>query len=392
VAVWESGDKGRRSGDAPPLYNYREEIVNTKFNMTRRTVAGLLAGAGFASLAPMALAEGLSGGNIEWIVPFSPGGGSGTIAQFEAPILTKYLPGNPTITLTYEPGGGSIKGSNLFAMRAKPDGRQWLITSASTQFPFLLGDPRVKYDYHDWQIISVAPTGGIVYIRPELGVSTPDAVAQLKGAKLNYGSQGASSLDLVPLLGFRLLGLDVQQVFGFKSRADARLAFERGELNIDYQTTSAYIQTVKPLVEEKLAVPIFTWGVLDTQGHLIRDPNYPELPHFGEVYEMLHGTPPSGPEFEAYMAFFTAGFPGQKMIVVPKDTPADIVETLKKAFADMKNDPDYIANRAAIIGDYEQVEGEAAQALYRASSTISDAHRKTVVDMLASEYGVKLGE
>jgi hypothetical protein len=49
---------------------------------------------------------------------------------------------------------------------------------------------------------------------------------------------------------FRLLGFDVQYVFGFQGRGDGRLAFERGETNIDYQTSSAYIRNVVPLVEE----------------------------------------------------------------------------------------------------------------------------------------------
>lgn len=358
------------------------------FSLTRRGVLALSAAAVLA--APMAGAAEFSGGKIDWLVPFSPGGGSGTIAQFEAPILTKYLPGNPVITLTYEPGGGSIKGANLFAMRAKPTGRDWLITSASTQFPYLLQDPRVRYDYKDWRVISAAPTGGIVFVRPEFGLTSPDDIKKLEGVKLSYGSQGATSLDLVPLLGFRLLGLDVNHVFGFKARADARLAFERGEITIDYQTTSAYIQNVQPLVDAGEAVPIFTWGILDEDGVLARDPNYPDLPHFGEVYEMLHGTPPSGPEFDAYMAFFTAGFPAQKMVFVPKDTPDAVVDVLVAGFNAMNDDPDYQAQRADVLGNYTQVNGKAAEKLFQMGSTISEDHRAAVVALLEQDYGVKL--
>ncbi|MBE3636743.1 Bug family tripartite tricarboxylate transporter substrate binding protein [Mangrovicoccus algicola] len=360
--------------------------------ISRRGALGLAAMAPLVLMAGPGAADDFSGGKIDWLVPFSPGGGSGTIAQFEAPILTKYLPGNPVISLTYEPGGGSIKGANLFALRAKPTGREWLITSASTQFPYLLQDPRVKYEYQDWRIVSAAPTGGIVFVRPESGVTGPGDIAKLEGSKLTYGSQGATSLDLVPLLGFRLLGLDVQHVFGFKARADARLAFERGEITIDYQTTSAYIQNVQPLVDAGEAVPIFTWGMMDGEGNLVRDPNYPDLPHFGEVYEMLHGEPPAGPEFDAYMAFFTAGFPAQKMIFVPRDTPDEVVDTLVAGFEAMKDDPDYQANRADVLGNYDQVNGRAAEALFRKGTTISEEHRKAVVSLLAEEYGVRLGE
>ena len=37
---------------------------------------------------------------------------------------------------------------------------------------------------------------------------------------------------------------------GFKGRGDARIAFERGETNLDYQTTPAYNATVVPLIKE----------------------------------------------------------------------------------------------------------------------------------------------
>ena len=71
-----------------------------------------------------------------------------------------------------------------------------------------------------------------------------------------YGSQGATTLDLVPLLAFKMLGLQVDPVFGVEGRGDGRLMFERGEANIDYQTSSAYIRSVQPMVDAGMAVPM----------------------------------------------------------------------------------------------------------------------------------------
>ena len=132
--------------------------------------------------------------------------------------------------------------------------------------------------------------------------------------------------------------------------------------------------------------------MLNEAGELVRDPTFPDLPHFGEAYEMLTGNPPTGPEYDAYFAFFTAGFPAQKMVVVPKDTPADIVAAYEKAFEDMKADPDYQASAEAVLGDYEQVTGALADALYQRGTTIADDVRQTVVNVLSTDYGVKLGE
>jgi len=361
--------------------------------ITRRAALGLAAGAAVLGLSGPASAQAsFDGQTIEWIIPFSPGGGSDTWARFNAPFFSKYLPGNPVVVVINEPGGGSTKGANLFAARAKPDGLTILGTSGSTQFPYLLGDPRVRYEYKDWRIAMASPTGGVVYASPSTGVASAADIAKLKDQKLVYASQGATSLDLVPLLGFKMMGLDVQHVFGFKGRGDGRLAFERGEVNVDYQTSSAYIKNVQPLVDEGKAVPLFSWGALDEDGNLVRDPTFPDLPHFGEAYEMVTGQKPSGPDYDAYFAFFTAGFPAQKMVFLPKGTPDDIVAAYQEAVVKMKQDPEYLAAKEPVLGTYEQVTGKGAAALFEKGTTISPELRKQVVDMLAADYGVKVGE
>lgn len=367
--------------------------MKNNYTITRRVALGLAAGAFALGLAGPAAAEAdFSGKTIEWIIPFSAGGGSDTWARFNAPLLSKYLPGNPVVVVVNEPGGGSTKGTNLFAARAKPDGLMILGTSGSTQFPYLLGDPRVRYDYKDWKVAMAGPTGGVVYTTPALGLTGPEDIALLKDKELIYASQGATSLDLVPLLGFRLMGFNVQHVFGFKGRGDGRLSFERGEVNIDYQTSSAYIKSVQPLADAGQAVPLFSWGVLNEAGEVVRDPTFPDLPSFVEAYETLTGAPPSGPEYDAYFAFFTAGFPAQKMVFLPNETPDDIVNAYQKAFEDMKADPDYQANAEAVLGTYQQVTGPLAQALFEKGTTISPELRQQVAAMLGAEYGVKLGE
>lgn len=367
--------------------------MNNQFGLPRRAALSLVVGAASLAIALPASAQvDFAGETVEWIIPFSPGGGSDTWARFNAPYLSKYLPGNPTVVVINEPGGGSTKGANLFAARARPDGLTILGTSGSTQFPYLLGDPRVRFEYKDWEIAMASPTGGVVYTTPSLGLTSAEDIGMLKDQPLVYASQGATSLDLVPLLGFQLMDLDVKHVFGFKGRGDGRLAFERGETNIDYQTSSAYLKNVVPLVEAGQAVPLFSWGALDEDGNLVRDPTFPDLPHFGEAYEMLTGEQPSGDAYDAYFAFFTAGFPAQKMVFLPEETPDDIVAAYQDAVTQMKEDPDYQAGKEAVLGTYEQVTGKAALALFEKGTTITPELRQQVVDMLAADYNVKLGE
>src|SRR6056300_1576741 len=154
----------------------------------------------------------------------------------------------------------------------------------------------------------------------------------LKDTDFIYGNQGATRLDLVPTLAWEMLGLNVESVMGIKGRGDGRLMFERGEANIDYQTSSAYISKVQPLVESGKAVPMMTWGALDEDGNIVRDPTFPDVPSFKEVLTRKLGKEPSGPGWDAWKSFFVSGFAAQKMVFLPKGASADSKETYQNAF------------------------------------------------------------
>jgi len=331
-----------------------------------------------------------AGKTIEWIIPFKEGGGGDTWARFNAPFLSKYLPGNPTVVITNILGGGSIKGANLFAERVKPDGLKLLGTSGSTQMPYLLDDPRVRYNYADYKPVMAYPNGGVVYVSPELGITSAREIKKIKVVPMVYASQGPTSLDLVPNISFDLLGLDVKTVFGFRGRGAGRLAVERGEVKIDYQTSSAYLKNVMPMVKSGEAVPLWSWGTLDEEGQLIRDTSLSDLPHFGEVYEMMNDKKGEGIEFDSWFAAMAAGFGGMKLLLVPNDTPNQIVALYKKAFTDMKQDPDYIAKKEKAIGLYTQEVGRKAYKIFDIATNIAATEKEWCKQFLRKKYNLNI--
>ncbi|MGC1261801.1 MAG: tricarboxylate transporter, partial [Jannaschia helgolandensis] len=129
---------------------------------TRRVAVGLVAAAA-ATFSLQAQAEShamdMTGKTVEWIIPFSETGGSAKWANFYAPLLSEALPGQPTVVVKFMPGAGSTKGANFFQDQKFEDGTTIFGSSGSTQFPFLLGDPRVKYDYADWNVVLASGTG-----------------------------------------------------------------------------------------------------------------------------------------------------------------------------------------------------------------------------------------
>ena len=138
---------------------------------TRRVAFGIVASAATAVFSAHAFAEGfnLEGETVEFVIPFSESGGSARWANFYAPLLSEALPGNPTVVVRYRPGAGSTKGANWFQEQDTADGTLIFGSSGSTQFPYLLNDPRVRYEYADWQVVLASGVGGVTYLPPDIG-------------------------------------------------------------------------------------------------------------------------------------------------------------------------------------------------------------------------------
>ncbi|MEE9550549.1 MAG: tripartite tricarboxylate transporter substrate-binding protein [Candidatus Binatia bacterium] len=334
-------------------------------------------------------AVSFAGKTVVLSIAFGVGGGSDRWARTYAPYLSKFLPGNPTVMVRNIPGGGGITGVNRFVARAKTNGKDILGTSGSNQIPYLLGDRRVKYEYKDLQIILASPVGGFAYISPKTGVKK---LADLKsfGGKLFFASQGATSLDLVPLLAFETLGLKVKPIFGYKGRGPGRVAFEQGEVNIDYQTTPAYLKAVRPLAKEGKAFLLFSWGQFDSKGNLVRDPVEPNLPHFTEAYEIIHGKKPSGPAYDAWKAFFVAGFAVQKPMWLPKGTPPAILKTYRDAARKIMQDPRFQKDLKKKLGGYPQYVGKEAQQAFDHALNVPPDSMRWLKKWLKERFKVQL--
>lgn len=332
----------------------------------------------------------LAGKTVEWVIPFSESGGSAKWSHFYAPLLSEALPGKPTVVVKFMPGAGSTKGANWFQNQKYKDGTTIFGSSGSTQFPYLLGDPRVKYEYNDWNVVMASGTGGVAYLPPDLAKKFDGDTDDLKDIHFIYGSQGATRLDLVPLLAWEMLGLKVEPVFGIKGRGDGRLMFERGEANIDYQTSSSYLKGVAPLVKEGKAVPMMSWGSLDADGNIVRDPTFPDMPTFKEVCDATAGCETKGEQWEAWKAFFISGFPAQKMVFLPKGAPVDAIATYTKAFQAVHARPDFAEISAVRLGKYPQMTGDMAAATLKKGTNVPAEAKAFVVNWLKERFNVTL--
>lgn len=330
-----------------------------------------------------------AGETIEMMIPLAEGGGTDTWARFVATELTHEVPGRPGLAPVNDDGGEGILGTNHFMSSARTDGTEVLVSTASTVVPYLLDMPAVRYDFAQLRPILANGTGAVVYARTGAGVK---GVADLvdRDRPLVFGGIAATSLDLTTLLAFDLLSADVESTFGFEGRGPVNLALQRGEVDIDYQTTSSYGPAVEPLVEDGTAVPLFSLGQVDESGEIVRDPNFPDLPTVVEVYEQLHGEQPDPEALETYRAILALTYTYQKALWVPEDTPDEALELLRSTAEEMGADPAFEEAAAEVLGGYPiDASPDLAERIGEAYR-VDDSVREDVLDLLESDHDITI--
>lgn len=321
-----------------------------RYSVVVSIIAFLLA---LAAAAPPAEAQNYyAGRTVTMIVPFGPGGGADTWARFLAPRFAKELGPNVTVGVMNIPGGGGVLGTVEFMQRRRPDGLTLFVGSVSwftlygTRHPTVLQLIRLA----DHAPILGSGFGSVVFGRPD-AVSSPKDLLNPK-KPLVFGGLSPDAVDLLPLIVFDMLGADVKVIMGYDGRGPARIAFERGEINVNLQTAFAYRANVVPLVEQRLAVPLFATGAVDDEGRMLRDPAFPDILSPHEVYRELRGKEPSGTAWEVYRALLGVISKVDKALIVHGKAPPQAVHELQEAGRRLAANQAFRAEAAKLAGPY----------------------------------------
>lgn len=330
-----------------------------------------------------------SGETVEMMIPLAEGGGTDTWARFVATELTHEVPGSPGLAPVNDDGGEGILGTNHFMSSARTDGTEVLVSTASTVVPYLLDMPAVRYDFAELRPILANGTGAVVYARTGAGIQGVEDLLD-RDKPLVFGGIAATSLDLTTLLAFDLLSADVESTFGFEGRGPVNLALQRGEVDIDYQTSASYGPAVEPLVEDGTAVPLFSLGQVDESGEIVRDPNFPDLPTVVEVYEELYGEQPDADALDTYRAILALTYTYQKALWVPEDTPDEALELLRSTAEEMGADPAFEKAAAEVLGGYPiDASPDLAERIGEAYR-VDDSVRQDVLELLETDYDITI--
>jgi len=353
--------------------------------MLRAFAAVLVLALGSASVS-FAQSDFYEGKTIELVVGFSPGGGTDTFARFIAGELGTYIPGSPSVVVRNMPGAGSVVASNWYVDTAEPNGETLLVGTGQLMLRILLGLRGSEASLADLDAILAQPTGRIGYLDPALGASEPEDYDQISETLILGVPDHISTIESI--LALEVLGADFRVIPGYEGKSEVRLAFERGEVNVDAQTTPVYRSSVEPLIEQGSAVTFFSQGLINGAGDLVRDPAAPEIPTVAEVYEAVNGMPPSGNAWEAYRAAVVAIGNAGKILMIHQNAPAEAKEALEVAAQRMSESDDFRAAAEEFFEGYEMNHGDDLAGAVRAVQQLDPAVLTWLEEYLSSNFNV----
>jgi tripartite-type tricarboxylate transporter receptor subunit TctC len=198
--------------------------------MAKSTAVACIALTATAAASLDLSAQEFTAKSVTLSVGYGAGGGYDTYARVFARHFGKHLPGNPSVVVQNEPGGGGLKLANTIANVGAKEGSQIALISSSAAMQPTYGNKNAKFETSklkwignlnkDVSSCAMWRTSGIE--------SWADAIK--KGAKFG-GAGPAATTSQHALFLKNVLNAPFTVITGFRGTNDVNLAMQRGEVD-----------------------------------------------------------------------------------------------------------------------------------------------------------------
>ena len=136
------------------------------------------------------------------------------------------------------------------------------------------------------------------------------------------------------------------------------------------------MKKVKPEIEKGKVVDLMTLGIIGADGVVSRNPLAPDAPTFPEMYEKMNGKKLQGDDLEAFYSIGAAWSQASKSMLLPENTPDEIVKAYTDAAEKMINDPEFKEKATKALGPFPLIVGEEAGAIVKKAAIFSDTTKE----------------
>jgi tripartite-type tricarboxylate transporter receptor subunit TctC len=325
--------------------------------MPTRACWAVSVAAALAVATTPASAQFYRGKTLTLLVNYGVGGNADTEARIYQKYLPKYIAGNPTVIIRNAPGAGGAAAINQLGLgiNSQPDGLTagYFTTSATTS---LTGDPVMRVKLYDFVAIAAAGGFNVVYARRDIvpgGMQKPADIAKA-GHVYAAGYARGTSHDTRLRLALEILGLPYTMVTGFPGNAQVNKAMLQNEVNFTGSSLPGYhTQVIPQIINSGVGMTLFQFPAIGADGKPIGDPSLERagIATFDKVYADAFGKPPMSPKFEALLLMNDISTKLQRLVVLPKGSPAEAADALRQAFTALGNDKDFIEDYMRVTGE-----------------------------------------
>jgi tripartite-type tricarboxylate transporter receptor subunit TctC len=271
------------------------------------------------------------GKTITIYVGTGPGGGAVSgYPMALAPVIRKYIPGNPTVVVSHMPGAGGIKAATYIESVGPQDGTAWGFITRGFMLAPLLKLPQANFAPAKFNWIgspSRTVSMGVVW-------NAHTKVRSIQEAMQTEVVVGATSIaqdtGIFPRALNRVLGTKFKIVTGYAGLGAVDIALERGEVQGKVGSTWKSLNSGPSTnwVKDKIVSVIVQLGVKKA----------PDIPADVPLGLDLARTPEDRQVLEVLCAPSATGYPSFMGPGVPKER----VEAIRTAYAQTLKDPEFI--------------------------------------------------
>ena len=295
------------------------------------------------------------GKTIKVVVGFTSGGFYDRWSRLLARYVPKYLPGNPEMIVQNMPGAGGLIAANHVYNVAKSDGLTIGMTSYGMYLDQMVGRKEVQYDVRKFNWIGSPEKSEILlYMRSDSPYKTIEDIRNASTPP-KCGSTGTAGTDyILARLIEETLEAKIETVLGYPGGSEIDLAVEKGEVQCRGLTAAPYFGR-EPFISwrKKNFVNVLLYGGLK------RDPRIPDTPTIYEIFDKENTPEESRRVADVILRGGDFGRPW----VMPPATPAEVVKTMRAAYAKAMADTALLDEAKKTKLDVEYVPGEQLQEL-----------------------------
>ena len=317
------------------------------------------------------------GKTITLVMGLDASAGGTTVGRLLAKHLEFGLEGNPNVIVKNMPGA-SMMSAHIFVLLKAPRDGTTIYYGPRSSLGELLDFPGHSFKYSQFTVlggVQLAPL--VTYARKDVlegGVQIPADILRADG--LIFGGISAEHGRMIAsTMGLDLIGAQYHFVGGYAGSGKIRVAVLSGEVNMATDAAHAYLNEVVPTLEQQgLNAPLFSLPVLTEGGALVKSPLVPDMPTVNELYEEIHGVPPSGANWDAIRTMIEIDQTMQHVFLGPPNMNQEAAAAFRTGFMTALKASSYREDAQRILSYVPEPIGYQRQAeILAATSKVSPA-------------------